>query len=135
MERALSRTRQYLSFPWRLLVADDDLASAFSRILTDAGAGSLSVHTDGHSALVATRAGSFDLLLLNYRMRPMNGAIALRRMREEGVSAPAIFISAWSRDSVPERIDDLGIDAWITKPFLNGHLIDTIEATILSSRR
>ncbi|MFN0217815.1 MAG: response regulator transcription factor [Hyphomicrobium sp.] len=116
--------------PWRILVADNDLARQLAWTLTHHGATAVAIATSGEEALAHAAGAKFDLILLNYRMPRKNGAVTLRELRARGDVTPVIMISAWSRDEIPDPIDDLAFDDWIEKPFSSHHLLTRINHSI-----
>jgi DNA-binding response OmpR family regulator len=116
-----------------ILVAEDDLAQVIATSLERAGA-AVATASDGLAALKSLDASRFDIVVLNYRMPRLNGAEVLRAMRECDDTTPVIFVSAWERDEIPERIDDLPFDDWIEKPFSMRVLLSRIETVIALHR-
>ncbi|WP_137810472.1 MULTISPECIES: response regulator transcription factor [unclassified Gordonia (in: high G+C Gram-positive bacteria)] len=72
---------------------------------------------DGPAALDRCRIAKPDVLVLDVMMPGMDGFGLLRRLRADGVEAPALFLSA--RDTVEDKINGLTIggDDYVTKPF------------------
>lgn len=72
---------------------------------------------DGPSALDIVRAFRPDVMVLDIMMPGMDGFGLLRRLRQDGVEAPALFLTA--RDSVEDKVAGLtlGGDDYVTKPF------------------
>lgn len=116
----------------RILVADDDLARPIAMLLTRNGCNALAV-CDGQAALDIAGSTPFDLWLLNYRMPHLTGIAVLRALRDRNLATPAIILTAWPRTAVPEPTNDLGIAAWIQKPFSNRALVDEITDVLGAS--
>ncbi|HEY9314587.1 response regulator transcription factor [Williamsia sp.] len=72
---------------------------------------------DGPRALDRARSFRPDALILDVMMPGMDGFGLLRRLRADGVEAPALFLTA--RDSVEDKVTGLTIggDDYVTKPF------------------
>ncbi len=72
---------------------------------------------DGPAALDRARGFRPDALILDVMMPGMDGFGLLRRLRADGVEAPALFLTA--RDSVEDKVTGLtlGGDDYVTKPF------------------
>jgi two-component system, OmpR family, alkaline phosphatase synthesis response regulator PhoP len=85
---------------------------------------------DGQSGLERARAESFDLLLLDVMLPRKNGFDLLRDLRQQGVTTPAIMLTA--RGQVVDKILGLklGADDYLTKPFDPGELLARIEAVL-----
>ncbi|SIS17760.1 response regulator transcription factor [Williamsia sterculiae] len=71
----------------------------------------------GPAALDKARTFHPDALVLDVMMPGMDGFGLLRRLRADGVDAPALFLTA--RDSVEDKVNGLTIggDDYVTKPF------------------
>ncbi|MGB3301452.1 response regulator transcription factor [Gordonia sp. (in: high G+C Gram-positive bacteria)] len=72
---------------------------------------------DGPRALDIVRTFKPDVVVLDVMMPGMDGFGLLRRLRADGIDAPALFLSA--RDSVEDKVNGLTIggDDYVTKPF------------------
>ena len=72
---------------------------------------------NGHAALDRAREVKPDAVILDVMMPGMDGFNVLRRMRADGVDAPALFLTA--RDTLQDKITGLtlGGDDYVTKPF------------------
>jgi DNA-binding response OmpR family regulator len=68
-----------------------------------------------------------DLILLDAMMPRVSGVDALSRLRESGHELPIVMISAHLDAQQPERMEALGADGTIPKPFDWDQLIDRIE--------
>lgn len=75
--------------------------------------------TDGQEALDAVEgAGSrLDLILLDAMMPNVSGVDALQRLREDGCEIPILMISAHLDAQEPERMQSLGANGTVPKPF------------------
>ena len=77
------------------------------------------VHTasNGPAALDRARDVSPDAVILDVMMPGMDGFGVLRRLRADGIDAPALFLTA--RDTLQDKITGLtlGGDDYVTKPF------------------
>jgi two-component system OmpR family response regulator len=73
--------------------------------------------TSGPAALDLAREIRPDAVILDVMMPGMDGFGVLRRLRADGIDAPALFLTA--RDSLQDKITGLtlGGDDYVTKPF------------------
>ncbi len=73
--------------------------------------------TNGPAALDLAREIRPDAVILDVMMPGMDGFGVLRRLRADGIDAPALFLTA--RDSLQDKITGLtlGGDDYVTKPF------------------
>ena len=115
----------------RLHVVDDEpnIVELLSASLRFAG---FEVHTamDGGHALRQAAALNPDLVILDVMMPGIDGFEVVRRMRQDGLLAPVLFLTA--RDAVEDRITglNLGADDYVTKPFSLGEVLARIRAIL-----
>ncbi|MHB1488623.1 MAG: response regulator transcription factor [Acidimicrobiales bacterium] len=120
-----------MSSPRRILVVDDepyiaDLVAAALRFegfeVDSAG--------DGLGALAALAASRYDLVVLDVMLPDMGGMEVCRRVRQDGLGVPVIFLTA--RDSTEDKVSGLtvGGDDYVTKPFSLEELLARIRALL-----
>jgi DNA-binding response OmpR family regulator len=85
---------------------------------------------DGTEALSLLYENSFDLLLLDVNVPNINGFEILKKIRDEQIYTPAIFITSLNAMSSLEEGFDSGCDDYIKKPFALKELLIRVE-TIL----
>jgi two-component system OmpR family response regulator len=111
-----------------LIVEDNDrMASAIKRGLQAEGLVA-DVATRGEDALWMAGATEFDAVVLDVMLPGIDGFETCRRLREEGVWAPIIMLTA--KDAVEDRIEglDRGADDYLVKPFSLGELLARLRA-------
>jgi len=88
---------------------------------------------DGPSAIDKCRTRKPDVLILDVMMPGMDGFGLLRRLRADGVEAPALFLSA--RDSVADKVNGLTIggDDYVTKPFSLEEVVARLQVLLRRS--
>ncbi|MBN0972488.1 MULTISPECIES: response regulator transcription factor [unclassified Gordonia (in: high G+C Gram-positive bacteria)] len=88
---------------------------------------------DGPAALDRCRTAKPDVLVLDVMMPGMDGFGLLRRLRADGVEAPALFLSA--RDTVEDKINGLTIggDDYVTKPFSLEEVVARLQVLLRRS--
>src|SRR3954452_16750157 len=102
----------------RVLVVDDEtnIVELLSVSLKFQG---FEVHSasNGPAALDKAREVRPDAVILDVMMPGMDGFGVLRRLRADGIDAPALFLTA--RDTLQDKIAGLtlGGDDYVTKPF------------------
>ena len=115
----------------RLLLAEDerDLNRILTKRLTEEGYGVDSCF-DGAEALDYLRAADYDGAILDVMMPKMDGFAVLARLREEGIAAPVLFLTA--RDTVEDRVHglDLGASDYLVKPFSMEELLARVRALL-----
>ncbi|SDU64208.1 two component transcriptional regulator, winged helix family [Gordonia westfalica] len=88
---------------------------------------------DGPAAIDKCRSNKTDVLILDVMMPGMDGFGLLRRLRADGVEAPALFLSA--RDSVADKVNGLTIggDDYVTKPFSLEEVVARLQVLLRRS--
>jgi two-component system, OmpR family, response regulator len=115
----------------RILVVEDDSKIASFIVKGLKQSGFIVDHAaDGEAGLLRARTQSYDALVLDLMLPQLDGLSVLRRLREEGIRAPVIILSA--RASVDDRILGLqaGGDDYLTKPFAFSELLARLQALI-----
>ena len=106
-----------------LLVEDEvDIQSFLTQSLQEAGYEVL-VASDGRTAEKLASESSFDVLIVDLGLPDMDGITLILRLRQFGVRAPVLILSA--RRSVDDRVRGLeqGGDDYLTKPFALAELL------------
>jgi len=115
----------------KILLLEDDanLNETVTEFLEEQGHEVVSVY-DGHDAQEKLYESKYDLLLLDVNTPGINGFELLKFARDEGVVAPAIFIT--SLDSVDdlEKGYESGCDDYIRKPFVLKELKIRVETLL-----
>ena len=88
---------------------------------------------DGHEAQDLLYEKRYDLLLLDVNVPGMNGFELLKEAREEGVVAPAIYITSLNSVEDLEEGFASGGDDYIRKPFALKELLIRVETLIKRS--
>lgn len=118
----------------RVLVVDDEvnIRELLSVSLKFQGY-QVEVAANGPEAIDRCRSDKPDLLILDVMMPGMDGFGLLRRLRADGVTAPALFLSA--RDSVEDKINGLTIggDDYVTKPFSLEEVVARLQVLLRRS--
>jgi two-component system OmpR family response regulator len=113
----------------RVLVVEDDvpMAAAIRRGLRTEGVVA-DVAVRGEDALWMVGSTEFDAVVLDVRLPGIDGFETCRSLREQGVWAPIIMLTA--RDSVEDRVRglDQGADDYLTKPFSLAELLARLRA-------
>ena len=101
-----------------ILVVDDEegVRDLLGDALRVAGY-SVSVASEGMSALTALRGAAADLLLIDINMPVMDGFELLEQLRKKGDLTPALMLSARGEKADITRGLRLGADDYVTKPF------------------
>jgi phosphoserine phosphatase RsbU/P len=119
----------------RILVADDDATSRklLLRILSDAGY-SCAQASDGLEALASLYAEPPSLLLLDFDMPGMNGALVLKRLRQDTDASiaqlPTIMLTGHAGEESEVLCLEAGADDFVTKPINQAVLRARIETQL-----
>ena len=115
----------------KILLLEDDanLNETVTEFLEEEGHHVISVY-DGHEAQEKLYESKYDLLLLDINVPGIDGLDLLKESRQEGIVAPAIYIT--SMDSVDdlEKGFESGCDDYIRKPFALKELKIRIETLL-----
>ena len=123
-----------MSRPKVLLVEDEP---ALARGLSDMFAANgvdVQVATDGQAGLDAALAGGADLMLLDVMLPGVNGFEICRAVRQHGLDAPILMLTAKGQEEDVVLGLNLGADDYITKPFRPAELLARVRA-LLRRRR
>ena len=121
----------------RILVVEDEVNVAY--VVTTALRLSQyeTVETDnGRQALaLASEDEGFDLLILDVMLPDLDGFEVCRRLRQEGIDSPVIFLTA--ADAVEDRVRGLTIggDDYLTKPFSVEELVARVQVILRRTGR
>ena len=111
------------SFHAPLLVEDEpDIQSFLQSSLKEAGY-EVAAAIDGKTAEQLAVDGKFDILIVDLGLPDVDGITLILKLRQMGVSAPVLILSA--RRSVDDRVRGLeqGGDDYLTKPFALAELL------------
>jgi DNA-binding response OmpR family regulator len=114
----------------RILVADDD--PIILRLLeVNLGLEGFAVETAlrGEDAVVRARETHPDLIILDVMMPGMTGHDVAGQLKGDPATAdiPIVFLSARTQEEDRARGRELGVAAYITKPFDPGELVDIVR--------
>ena len=113
----------------RVLIVEDELrmASLIRRGLVKEGLAA-DVAASGEDALWMAQAHEYDAIVLDVMLPGVSGFETCRRLRNTGVWAPVLMLTA--RDSVEDRVEglDTGADDYLVKPFAFAELLARLRA-------
>jgi two-component system OmpR family response regulator len=113
----------------RVLIVEDELrmASLIRRGLVKEGL-SPDVASNGEDALWMAAANGYDAIILDVMLPGISGFETCRRLRNDGIWAPVLMLTA--RDSIEDRVAglDTGADDYLVKPFAFAELLARLRA-------
>jgi CheY-like chemotaxis protein len=114
----------------RVLVADDDPV-ILRLIEVNLGLEGFEVVTanGGEDVLAKVKDAQADVILLDVMMPGMTGWEVARRLRENGETShiPVVFLSARTQEEDRRKGEELGVAAYVSKPFDPVELVETIR--------
>src|SRR5438309_4063693 len=105
-----------------VLVVEDNasLAEALNTALR--GEYELDVAANGKKALYRADISDYDLILLDLQLPDIHGLAVCQQMRERGLKAPILILSAETKVLSKINLLDAGANDYLTKPFSLGEL-------------
>ncbi len=114
----------------RIMIVDDSLAvrKALSLLIEDAGYETI-LAKDGLDAIEVMNENRPNVMLVDMEMPRMNGLelTAHVRANPETQNLPIYMITSRSRKKYRDEAKKAGVDAYLTKPYQNGELLDLID--------
>jgi DNA-binding response OmpR family regulator len=113
----------------RILVVEDEVRIArFLKKGLEEESYAVDVAPDGSAALDWAAGANYDLILLDVMLPGLNGFEVCQVLRQRGVAAPILMLTA--RDEVDDRVTglDAGADDYLSKPFAFKELLARIRA-------
>ena len=103
------------------------MAGILERGLAEEGL-AVEVAASGDEALALARANRYDAVLLDIMLPGLDGFSVCRRLRDEGINAPVLMLTA--RGASEDRVAglDAGADDYLTKPFVFTELLARLRA-------
>ena len=112
-----------------LVVDDNQTAQDILKLTLTAMTFDVTVVESGLAALAQLEDGSFDLVILDWKMPGLDGMETARRIRSRlGASRQPkiLMVTAYGREEVVRQAEELGLDGLLIKPISESILFDTI---------
>ena len=117
----------------RVLIAEDEphIVESLRFILARAGY-TVAAAGDGEAAFRSLAESRPDLMILDVMLPRLNGFELLRRVRADPAltGLPVIMLTAKGQAQDRRTAQDIGADAFITKPFSNRDVVDHVHRLI-----
>jgi DNA-binding response OmpR family regulator len=121
----------------RILVVDDDqVIQQLLKVNLELEGYAVEVASDGEEALMLFDRFQPDLVLLDIMMPKLDGWEVARRLAETtGGRVPIVLLSARAQESDVQKGNDLGVAAYVTKPFDPIQLLHLVAGIIAQQDR
>src|SRR5438105_13201990 len=113
----------------RILVVEDDPETAGQLVESLAASGyEVDLATSGNEALSRGAAGDYAVITIDRMLPDIDGIAVMRQLRDDGIAAPVLIVSALGE--VDDRVRGLraGGDDYLVKPFSFVELLARVEA-------
>lgn len=119
-----------------VVIVEDDASMrvALERLLRASGFG-LQSYANAGAALAAQDLRGVDGLVIDLALPDLSGFELVDRLRERGVTAPAVLITAHDTARVRAEILRRGIHGFLAKPFAGSALVRALEDVMAAGRR
>ena len=113
----------------RVLVAEDETVIRLDlhELLEGAGFDVVAAARDGQEAVELARTECPDLAILDVKMPRLDGIDAARRILHER-PIPIVMLTAYGEDDLVTRAIEVGVFAYLVKPFREQDLVPAIHA-------
>jgi DNA-binding response OmpR family regulator len=116
--------------PHVLVIEDhEDVAFGLRTALENEGY-DVSIAADGASGLAQATRDGVDLVILDLMLPKMDGYRVLRSLRDSGVDAPVLVLTAKGEEANKVQAFSIGGDDYVTKPFGVLELIARVKALL-----
>jgi DNA-binding response OmpR family regulator len=116
----------------RILVVDDDqVIQQLLKVNLELEGYAVEVASDGEEALATFEGFHPDLVVLDIMMPKLDGWEVARRLKAtEGGQVPIVLLSARAQEADVQKGTDLGVAAYVTKPFDPIQLLDLVAGLL-----
>ena len=115
-----------------LLIEDEPNIIEAIRFILSRDGWRVDTHSDGKSAVDAVRERMPDLVVLDVMLPNRSGYDILNDLRnaEETRDMPVLMLTARGQKKDRELAERLGASRFMTKPFSNGEILDTVRELV-----
>jgi DNA-binding response OmpR family regulator len=117
----------------RVLLAEDEphIVESLSFVLTRAGY-LVSAALDGEDALLRLRSDPPDIVILDLMLPRRNGFEVLKAIKSDATmrAIPVIVLTAKGQAQDRRLAEEIGADAFMTKPFANRDIVDEVRRLV-----
>jgi FixJ family two-component response regulator len=113
-----------------LVVEDDDSMRLSIERLLNAADFDTTVYRSAEALLAAGPGEGVDCVVSDLKLETMTGLQLLVELRERGWQRPLILVTAHDTDAVRFQAEQLGVAAFLAKPFIGSALLAAIRAVL-----
>jgi FixJ family two-component response regulator len=120
--------------PLVMVVNDDEAMRDSLRFVLQLDGAEVRLHADGAGLLDDPALARTACLVLKEHLPDIDGFEVLGRLRSQGITAPAIFLSSLASAALRRRAARAGVWLVLEKPILDDALVDAVAAVLRGSR-
>lgn len=113
-----------------LLIEDEADIAEFIKMNLETEFYTVDVASDGERGSFLARTNEYDLIICDYILPKQNGSEVVKEVRQENKNVPIIILSVKSEIDTKINLFELGVDDYLTKPFLFEELLAHIKAVL-----
>ena len=115
----------------KILIAEDD--EFVLSLLEQIEDYDLTMVKNGEECLAALQKETYDAVILDVLMPKTSGLVVLRQLKREYSETAVIVVTGYG-DILRTQIVEIGVDAFIEKPFTIPDIIQAVEAALKSRK-
>lgn len=118
----------------RILIAEDEVTIARAlKVMLEKNKFNVDTVHNGVEALEYIQTRHYDALVLDIMMPGMDGLTLLKTVRSNGITTPALFLTA--KGEIEDRVAglDAGADDYLPKPFASSEFLARVRALVRRS--
>ena len=114
----------------RILIADDEEGIRESLSLILGKDYDVAFAVDGQETLAKLTSERFDLALLDIKMPKLDGLDVMRRLKEQGITAPVLMLTAYQSIELAKEAVKLGALDYLPKPFERDQILEAVKGAL-----
>ncbi len=117
----------------KIMIIDDelDILDVLKQFLERSDKFEVETHSNPATALKKAKNGTYDLLLSDIMMPEVTGIEILQEMKKTNPNIKVILMTAYSNRQKVEKSEELGVDAYLEKPFSNLKMVENTISSLL----